>query len=491
MRKIYQCFLILLPFFSFLSCSPNEDLQIDVTDNVMVAEPLVQRDLQQVLDEGVLRAIMVYSSTSYFLYRGQPMGYEYELLQRLADHLNVKLEIVLAKDINELINMLNRGDGDILAHGMTVTQRRRRFVSFMDYLYLTRQVLVQRKPSNWRQMKLHEIEKELISDPIELIGQTVSVRRNTAYYSRLKNLQQEIGGKILVDTIPGECSTQKIIKMVVDGELNYTVADNNIAQINASYYPVLDVENPVSFSQRISWAVRKNSAELLDTLNYWVDKMKDDVNYYVIYNKYFKNTRSFQQRISSDFYSGNGGRVSRFDSIVKYHADRIDWDWRLLSSVIYQESRFNPVEESWAGARGLMQLMPATARELGVSDVTDPSQNIKAGSTYLNQMWNRWESIPDSSQRLKFTLASYNCGYSHVVDARRLAEKYDADPKLWDNNVEQYLLNLMYPENYNDEVVRYGYVMGEEPVNYVNQILERYEQYAQLLPADDSQPTSN
>jgi membrane-bound lytic murein transglycosylase F len=480
MWKFY--FLSFVLSLSFISCNQNDPIEIEATENVRVTEPQVSRDLQDIVDDGVLKAIMVYSSTSYFLYRGQPMGYEYELLQRLAKHLDVELEVVLAKDIDELINMLNRGQGDILAHGMTVTQHRRKYVNFMDYLYLTRQVLVQRKPENWRQMKLHEIEKELISDPIELIGLPVYVRRNSAYYSRLTNLQQEIGGQIDVDTIEGECSTQKIIKMVVDGEIDYTVADNNIARLNASFYPILDVETPVSFSQRISWAVRKNSPELLDTLNFWVKQMKDDVDYYVIYNKYFKNTRSFSKRISSEFYSENGANISRFDSIVKLHANRIGWDWRLLSSLIYQESGFDPGEKSWAGAGGLMQLMPATARELGVSDISDPSQNLEGGTTYLKHLWERWAEIPDSVDRLKFTMASYNCGYSHVEDARRLAEKYDANPFIWDDNVEQYVLNLMYPEYYNDEVVRYGYVMGEEPVNYVRQILNRFEHYSRLIP---------
>jgi membrane-bound lytic murein transglycosylase F len=482
MKKIYS---LLLLVSIFASACTKTTLDVDVTDNVMIAKPQISRDIEQIKNDGVLKAIMIYSSTSYFLYRGQPMGYEFELLQRLADHLDVKLEIVLAHDLNDLINMLNRGEGDIIAHGLTMTQRRQQFVHFMDYLYLTRQVLVQKKPDNWRQMKLHEIDKELISDPIELIGKTVSVRRNTSYYSRLMNLQQEIGGKINVDTVDGSYSTQKIIKMVVDGEIKYTVADNNIANLNASYYPILNVETPVSFSQRIGWAVRKNSPGLLKMLNQWVQEMRDEVDYYVIYNKYYKNTRSFRQRISSDFYSQNTGKISSYDTIVKQHASRIGWDWRLISSVIYQESGFQPSEQSWAGARGLMQLMPATASELGVTDITDPRQNIKGGTTYLNQMWNRWETIPDSTQRLKFTLASYNCGYSHVVDAQRLAEKYDAQTKIWDQNVEEYLLNLMYPEYYNDEVVRYGYVMGEEPVNYVTQILERYDHYKQLLPPGD------
>ncbi|PWE00892.1 MltF family protein [Marinilabilia rubra] len=486
MEKIY--FLSFL-FFIFSCSSDNDPIEVEVTDKVTISAPQLERDLPELKESGVMKAIMVYSGTSYFLYRGQPMGYEYELLQRLASHLGLKLEVVIAHNINDVINLLNKGEGDIIAHGLTVTQRRQQFVNFMDYLYLTRQVLVQRKPDNWRQMKLHEIEKELISDPIELIGQTVSVRRNSAYYSRLVNLQQEIGGKINIDTIPGNFSTQKVIKMVVDGEIDFTVSDNNIAELNSSYYPILDVETPVSFSQRVSWAVRKNSPLFLEALNKWVEEMRDDVDYYVIYNKYFKNTRYFRQRVSSDFYSGNGHKISQYDSIVKHHADRIGWDWKLLSSVIYQESRFESSEESWAGARGLMQLMPATARELGVSDVTDPAQNIRGGTSYLHQLWNRWEEIPDSTQRIKFALASYNCGYSHVVDATRLADKYDANPKVWDENVETYVLNLMYPEYYNDDLVRYGYVMGEEPVNYVEQILERYDHYAQILSEESEEET--
>lgn len=485
-KKIYYSSIILILLALFSSCSEKQ-LEPDATDHITVEDPQVTRDIEQIKEEGVLRAIMVYSGTSYFIYRGQPLGYEYELLQRLSKHLDVDLEIVLAHDINDVINMLNRGEGDIVAHALTVTQKRQQFVNFMDYLYLTRQVLVQRKPDNWRQMKTHEIEKELITDPIELIGKTVSVRRNSAYYSRLINLEQEVGGEIEIDTLPGSHSTQKAIKMVVDKEIDYTIADNNIAELNSSYYPILNVETPVSFSQRVAWAVRKNSPDLLKALNDWVGELRDNVDYYVIYNKYFKNTRSFRQRITSDFFSENASRISPYDSIVKKHADRIGWDWRLLSSLIYQESRFLPQRKSWAGAEGLMQLMPPTARELGVTNVNDPSQNIRAGSSYLNQIWKRWENIPDSTQRVKFTMASYNCGYSHVVDAQRLAEKHGADPKIWDNNVETYVLNLMYPEYYNDEVVRYGYVMGEEPVNYVRQILERFEHYKKLLPPENDE----
>lgn len=453
-------------------------------DNTLsvVEEPKVDKDLQEIKKDGVLRAIVVYSGTSYFLYRGEPMGYEYELLQRLAKHLDLELELVIAHDLNDIINLLNEGKGDLIAHGLTITQERKQAIDFTDYVYLTHQVLVQRKPDNWRKMKLHEIQREIISDPIQLIGDTISLRINSSYFQRLQNLEEEIGGKIFVDTIPGTVPTVKIIEKVVSKEIKYTMADNNIAEINSSYYPILDVSTKMSFAQRIAWGVRKNSPELKKALNNWIRSMRKEVDYYVIYNKYFKNRGSYRRRIESEFYSKNTGNISQYDPLIKKYASEIGWDWRFVSSIIYQESQFKPDEKSWAGARGLMQLMPSTARELGVSDLTSPEENIRAGTQYLKQLWHRWEEIPDSSTRMKFTLASYNCGYSHVKDAQRLAEKYDHNPEKWDQHVAKYLLKLSYSDYYSDEVVRYGYVRGIEPVNYVKQILNRYLHYKELIP---------
>jgi len=476
----YLTFILIALFF--ISGCKSRQQEPEATGSI-VAEPRLKKDMEEIKEDGVLKAIVVYGGTSYFLYRGQPMGYEYELLERFADHLDLELEVVIAHDMNEIISLLNKGEGDLIGHGMTITQERRDYVDFSDYVYLTQQVLVQRKPDNWRQMKRHEIQRELISSPVELIGDTVSVRKNSSYYHRLQNLQEEIGGKIHIDTISGDVPTDEIIKKVVDGETEYTIADKNIAEINSSYYPVLDVGTEISFSQRIAWAVRENSPDLLQELNEWIKQMRKQTDYYVIYNKYFKNQRSFRARVESDFYSKNSGMISQYDDIVKNYTSKIGWDWRFVSSVIYQESQFNPNSQSWAGARGLMQIMPPTARELGIKDVTDPEDNIRGGTRYLKQMWNRWEEIPDSVERMKFTLASYNCGYGHVKDAQRLAEEHGEEPMEWENSVKKYLLKLSYPEYYNDEVVRYGYVRGIEPVTYVRQIMKRYDHYRDLIPS--------
>ena len=153
---------------------------------------------------------------------------------------------------------------------------------------------------------------------------------------------------------------------------------------------------------------------------------------------------------------------------------------------MFQESRFEPNARSWAGAMGLLQLMPATAREVDVSDPYDPDQNVAGAVRYLE--WLRetyWqERIPDEKERLKFILASYNAGSGHVMDAQRLTEKYGGDPTVW-ADVAYWLLQKSNEEYYNDPVVKYGYARGLEPVTYVSRILERFDHYSQFTdPAE-------
>lgn len=478
MRKMLLawCFLLLL-----FACSDTNK-----KNAILKKTPVENIDLVQIQEKGKLRAITTYGMTSYFLYRGKPMGFEYELLKALANHLDLELEIIIAEDLDKVFDLLNSGEGDLIAHGLTITEERKNLVSFTQYHFTTHQVLVQRKPDNWRQMPLHQIQQKLITDAIDLVGDTVSVRKNSSYYQRLKNLTSEVGGEIYIDTLSGLLSTDEIIQMLVDGDIKYTVADYNIAAINKSFHSILDIETPLSLSQRIAWATRHNSPLLKEAIDNWVDSMKNEVNYYVIYNKYFKAKKNFNKRIKSEFYSAKTGKISPYDKIIKKYSKQIGWDWRLVSSLVYQESQFIANNRSWAGAEGLMQVMPATAEELGIIDLSDPEENIKGGTAYLEQMWKQWGDIADSTQRIKFVLASYNCGYYHVRDAQNLAKKYNSKHLIWDGEVENYILKLSSKKFYLDPVVKYGYVRGQEPYQYVQEIFERFEHYNKFVSADDS-----
>ena len=181
--------------------------------------------------------------------------------------------------------------------------------------------------------------------------------------------------------------------------------------------------------------------------------------------------------MNSDYSSLGGNKISRYDELIKTGAQKLGWDWRLLAAIIYRESKFVSNDESWAGARGLMQLMPETARRFGATNPDDPRQSIRAGVNYLRHLDKIWaKKISDPGERLKFVLASYNAGLSHIMDARKLAKKHGRDPAVWDD-VEFYLLKKSYRAFYRDPVVTAGYCKCEEPVNYVKNVLQTFDEY--------------
>ncbi len=477
----YLLAAILILLWGCSSSTSDKDINSQADGEKESYPAPVALDLAQLREKGTLTAITSYSPTSYFIYRGKPMGYEYELLQRLASYLDLELEIKIAYNLDNFIEMLNSGEGDIVAHGLSITKPRKQYVDFTDHHSVTRQVLVQRKPDGWRKMKLHQIEKALIRDPLDLIGKPVHVRKNTSYYRRLVNLSQEMGGDIDIQEVEGRLETNEIIKRVADGEIQYTVADEHIANINETYYRDLDVSTALGFPQRLAWMVRKTSPELKKAVNDWLAQEKKTPDYYTIYNKYYKNQKRFRSRVSSDYFSLTGGKISMYDDLIRQAAKEINWDWKLLASQIYQESRFDPEVKSWAGARGLMQVMPATALELGDYDLYQPEESLEAGVSHIKRISKLYENVPDSVERIKFVLATYNVGQGHVADARRLAEKYGKNPDIWTDNVDEYIRLKSRKEYYADPVVKYGFCRGEEPYDYVIEILKRHKIYRDLM----------
>lgn len=442
----------------------------------------VDFDLNKIRERGVLVAIVDNSSTGYFLYKGQPMGYEYELLSILAEELGVKLETRLSTGINEAFDMLNSGEGDIIAYSLTVTKDRKSKVKFTDNHFTTRQVLVQRKPGNWREMTIDNIEESLIRNQVDLIGKEVYVRKGSSHIDRLNNLSQEIGGDVTILEADEAEETEGLIKKVVAGEIKYTVADEMLAHVNASYYPEIDVNTPISFPQQIAWAVRKNAPKLLDFTNLWMKGIKRQPTFNIIYNRYYSNPRTSSLRAKSEFSSISGDKISPYDDLAKAAAEKLGWDWELIVAQMYRESRFDPTAKSWAGAYGLMQLIPETGKRFGAFNLYNPKENMEAATGFMQHLDSLWaKTIKEKDERIKFVLASYNVGIGHVQDARDLAIKFDHDPLKWDDNVEKYLRLKSKKQYFNDPVVKSGYCRGDEPVEYVEQILNYYDLYKQLI----------
>ncbi|MBL7832836.1 MAG: transporter substrate-binding domain-containing protein [Cyclobacteriaceae bacterium] len=462
-------FRFLLVFLLFLlGCSQP--------DNTVSLSPVVEVDLAVIKKRGYITALVDNNSFSYLIYKGRPIGYEYELLRLLAKELKVDLKIKLISGVENGIHQLNTGVGDILAFPLTVTKERTEYVSFSRPLFNSYQVLVQRKPDNWRDLKQIEIDSQVVRDPRALIGKEVHVMKSSSFAERLRALSQKLGDIHIVED-SANAETESLIKQVALGNIDYTVADHPIAMVNSNYYPNLDVSTILSTPQQIAWSVRKNSPELLNVINTWLVKIKKASTFMVIYNRYFKSPRTSLLRVNSDYSSLGGNKISRYDELIKSGAQKLGWDWRLLAAIIYRESKFVSNDESWAGARGLMQLMPETARRFGAANPDDPRQSIRAGVNYLRHLDKFWEKkVADPDERLKFVLASYNAGLSHIMDARKLARKHGKDPAVW-NDVEFYLLKKSDRAFYRDPVVTAGYCKCEEPVNYVKNVLQTFDEY--------------
>jgi membrane-bound lytic murein transglycosylase F len=431
-------------------------------------------DLSRIKKTGVLKAAVDYNSTNYFIYRGTPMGFKYELLQALCKDLDVNLEITVSNNIRESFDGLKNNRFDVIAQNLTVTGERNAELDFTFPIEQTQQVLVQRVKTDKPNDSIY------INSVLELANKKVFVQKNTAYYQRLLNLSEEIGANIEV-VADSVFRVEDLIEKVAKGEIDYTVCDDNIGKLNKVYYPNIDVSLQVGFPQNIAWAVRKGSAEWKAYLDKWLAEFKDTRKYHHLYYKYFESP-GIIERMTSDLNSITGGKISKYDGMIKEIAKEYNWDWRLISAIIYHESRFNENAGSWTGAYGLMQIMPATAEAFGVENIENPNQNVKGGILLLNSLNNQFlKVIPDSTERVKFVLAAYNIGLGHVNDAQRLAKKYGMNPLVWDNNVELYLQNKSEEKYFKDEVVRWGYCRGEEATNFVKKVTNNYRQYMNVI----------
>lgn len=466
--------------FLLLSCS---NLALENESEVQ-KQAIVDFDLDKIRERGYLIAIMENSSTGLFIYKGKTMGYEYDLLKLFCKEHDLELRIQIINNLDEAFHKLNAGEGDVLAHNLTVTKERKEIIDFTHYHHLQRQVLVQRKPDNWRKMKLHEIEEALIRNQVALEGKKIHVKPNSAYELRLRNLSDEIGGEINIVEGPKEIEVEQLIRQVSEGKIEYTVAEEDLAIVNMKYYPNIDVSTPVSFPTKIAWGVRKNATQLKETINQWILKMRKQTDYYVIYDKYYKSTYSSLRRSRSEFMSLGNQRISPYDSLIQSAADELGWDWLLLAAQIFQESRFDSRVKSWAGAIGLMQVLPKTANEYGIRDLYAPAQNIEAGKNHLKWLQENLADKVDSTDLTKFILGAYNVGLGHIQDAMRLAKKHNRPSTKW-FDVSEFLLKKSEKKYYTDPVVVYGYCNGSEPVNYVGSILEIHQNYLDILQINE------
>lgn len=446
---------------------------------IEVVEEQIETDTlscyERIKERGSIVAVTNCAEINYKTKDNKTSGFEYELLNDFCSANNLALEMVVHESLDSCFLLLDSSKVDVVAIGLGSSKELRKRYLVTDPIMMQKSVLVQRLPKDWNKMSTaNEVENQLLRSPLDLARKTIHLPKGSHEVKLLEHLSEQIGDTIYVV----ECDTLNsvdLIHAVSQSQIDYTVVQEHVAKMASVGLGGLDTKLNVSVEQPIGWAVRKQDADssLLMAFNDWIAGIeKRRLN--KIMGKYINKDNVFM----AEKKKTNPGQLSGYDGIIKKTAKSIGWDWRLLASLIYQESKFRIDLESEKGAFGLMQLMPAVMERYGIDYESSPEQQLEAGGKLLQYLEHCLENkIADSTERIKFVLASYNAGLGHVYDAQRLARKYGKDPDVWEDNVDFFILNKSKAQYYNDTCCRAGYLRGTETFRFVSEVLERFEQY--------------
>jgi membrane-bound lytic murein transglycosylase MltF len=431
-------------------------------------------DLPEIEKRRLLRVLISYSRTNYFVDFGTQHGFEYDLLRKYGDYLNndrktgTTIEVVfIPVPLDRLLADLVSGRGDIAAGGLTITDERKKTVTFTDpYVPNVREVVVSGAGA------------PPISDLDQLAGARVWVRSGSSYGEHLRSLsaQLEKAGKEPIDVVdaPEYLATDDLLEMVNAGVVSFTVADEHVAKAWATVLPNIVVHDQVAVNTggSIAWAVRPDNPKLAASLNGFVGTIKKGT---LLGNIEFKRYFSDAKWITNPLSDSDRKRLEEIRELFQKYGEMYGFDWLALAATGYQESGLDENRRNPSGAIGVMQIKPSTAADqnVGVTPIDTTENNIHAAAKYLAFLRDRYFSdpaIPDKA-RLSFTLAAYNAGPARVASLREEAAQKGYDPNLWFSNVETiaaarigsetvtYVSNInkyymAYTDYYNDELQR-------------------------------------
>jgi len=424
-------------------------------------------DLDGMVKRRIIRVLVPYSKTLYFVERGIQRGLVYDSFRMFENDLNKKLR---AKHIkthvlfvpvgrDDIIPALLEGRGDIAAANLTITPERLKQVDFSDPSARNVSEIVVTGPG---------------ADPIksveELSGREIFLRKSSSFYESLQKLNAEFkkAGKVPVKVrlAPENLETEDILEMVNAGLIQATIADNHIAEFWKKVLPkiVFYPDAAINTGGMIGWMIRKNSPLLKAELNAMLARYpKGSSVRNQLLQKYLKSTKFVKNATSK-------GEMVKFERTVDFfrkYGDKYELDYLLMMAQGYQESRLDHNVKSPVGAIGIMQVMPATGKALNVGDITQLEPNIHAGVKYIRLMMKQYyENEPmDSLNKGLFAFAAYNAGPGRISQLRRQAAKRGLDPNKWFNNVE-----VIAAEK-----------IGRETVQYVSNIYKYYLAYTMIM----------
>jgi membrane-bound lytic murein transglycosylase MltF len=448
-----------------LRAAPAQSTDNDEVIRPAVVSELFTDDLPAIRERGVLRALVSYSRTDFFLEGARPRGVMPELLRVLEKHLNkgrkrrelhTQVHYVIVP-FDRLLPALLAGEGDVAAAFLTETPERAKLVDFT------------RGTEGWvNEVLVTHKDVGDVSSVDDLAGRVVYVLRGSSYAEHLRRLNRELedAGKAPIDIREADryLATEDLLELVNAGVMEMTVSDDFRADLWAKVLPDIVVRHDMKINEggTVGWAVRKNNPELLATLKAAGSTVRRGTAIgNILMKRYFKSTRWIKNPISES----ERKRLRTVADLFERYGEQYGFDWLAILAQAYQESGLDHTAKSPVGAVGIMQLLPSTARDpnVGVPNIEELENNIHAGAKYDAFLRERYFSEPGLAEadRLAFTWAAYNAGPARVRSMRRKTEKMGLDPNRWFGNVELAALAIV----------------GQETVRYVSNIYKYYIAY--------------
>lgn len=428
-------------------------------------------DLDGITARGVLRVLTQPDPLSAYVLDGRPVGFEYEVLERFAQSQGLRLELVVPPTRADLQTWLRDGRGDVVAASLDLP-------SGAHAMGAAPGVRFTRALSRSPMVPITQAGSLPIQGVADLAGLTVAAHRSGERWAWLEGLRADAGKRFELVPAPEDLSPDEIMAGVADGVWDATVVDARLARLVLRERGDLQVGAPLGETSQ-GWAVRSGNPQLLAALDAFLERGRDRPFYRAAWARHFRDT----DRVAPWLRPGlsDPPPLSPWDEVVQRHAGEQGLDWRLMVSLMYQESRFRPESQGPRGARGLMQVLPSTADGLGLGSARGPEASILAGSLYLAKLR---QALPPSirgADRTWFALAAYNAGPGHVEDARVVADRLGLDPDRWFGQTELAMARMAEPAIYRG--LRFGGCQGRHTMVYVREVQGRYHAYLQLARA--------
>lgn len=430
--------------------------------------------IHRIRERGCLYALTDENTINYFIYRGAPMGYQLSLLESFASYLGVPLRIISTSDISKQFYYLKNRAADIIALNLPVTREGKKLVHFTESLGQTRLVVVQHKPS------LHKTNcPKYITSIGDFPNDTVFVCQNDFMSPLYRAFVRLTGERAVLKELQG-VSQEDLIRQVSEGKISYSLCQEELVKLAIQNFSDIDASLIIESPSHYAWGVNLDSDSLLIIINMWLGEQKTVKERARIYNEYYHN-QQIAGFFHSEYFSVVSKKLSPYDVDFQNLSAIIQWDWRLLASLVYEETNFQKGKVSSRNASGLMQLMPDIAEKYGIDSLSSPYQQIAAGVKYLKHINNLLPyEIKSPIERINFILAAYNVGIGRILLAREKAIKYGRDPNRWNGGVDYYLLRRSKKEpHYKPDTTLFSNDYKME--GFVDNIINRYYHYRNLI----------